>query len=400
MELALLGADRESISLAQAAVQLGHEIIWHGDTETAGENDLPGLSGEDQGDRWEVLLDGAVCDGVIVGRGAVSTDLRAEQLIQLVKNGVAVLTTFPVVDSVLSFYEIDMARGEGGAVVHHYNPLVEQQPILQQCALWVRQGHPELGAVEQILWDRPLDERTCEQVLWHFARDVELLQRVAGRLDRLGAHGSPEEQATYTGLSVQLLGESKTPVRWAVGPVEHSAWPRLVLVGQQGRLQVEFNESGRAVRMETSRAGNVQTSSLDPVPNTSAAVERFANAVAAGDSGSSTWPEALRAMELADTIEISLRRGRMIDVHPQQLTEQLAFRGTMSAVGCAVLLVLPPVLVALGWLAEQAGLPVAGYWPHALLLLLVVFLTLQLVPKFFFSSPTAEEDRHGDLPTD
>ncbi len=86
-------------------------------------------------------------------------------------------------------------------------------------------------------------------------------------------------------------------------------------------------------------------------------------------------------MELADTIEISLRRGRMIDVHHQQLTEELAFKGMMSAAGCGVLLVLPPLLLLVGWLAELIGLPVAHYWPHGLLALLATFLLVQLLPK-------------------
>jgi hypothetical protein len=60
-------------------------------------------------------------------------------------------------------------------------------------------------------------------------------------------------------------------------------------------------------------------------------------------------------MELTDTIEISLRRGRMIDVHRQQLTEELSFRGTMSAWGCGVLMVLPPLLLLAGWIAELLG---------------------------------------------
>ncbi|MCH7751076.1 MAG: hypothetical protein IH898_02825, partial [Planctomycetes bacterium] len=110
-----------------------------------------------------------------------------------------------------------------------------------------------------------------------------------------------------------------------------------------------------------------------------------------GGGSRSTWTDALQAMELADTIEISLRRGRMIDVHHQQLTEELAFKGMMSAAGCGVLLVLPPLLLMVGWLAELIGLPVAHYWPHGLLALLAAFLLLQLLPKLLLHST----EEHG-----
>ena len=79
----------------------------------------------------------------------------------------------------------------------------------------------------------------------------------------------------------------------------------------------------------------------------------------------------------------------MIDIHPQQLTEELAFKGTMSALGCGVLMILPPLLLLLGWLADLAGLPVADYWEHALLAMLSLFLGLQFLPKLF-ASPAAE----------
>ncbi len=375
MKFALLGADEDSIALAQAAVEAGHEIVWCGDLASARVGrDLPWLSVEDLGGQWETLLDRSACEAVFVGRGEVPSDLRAEQVNQLAKHGVAVLATFPLVDSVLSFYEIDMARREGQAVLLHFNPLTQQSPAIEQCARWVVDRHPELGKVEQIIWHRPLSERTRERALWHFSRDVELLGQVAGPLNRLGALGSPDEETTYAGLSVQLLGKSKVPVRWEVGPANQPAQPSLLVVAEKGTLTVEFDEAGQA----------------------SEAVKRLVLAIESEDRASSTWPSALHAMELTDTIEISLRRGRMIEVHDQQLTEQLAFKGMMSAVGCGVLMVLPPLLLVGGWLAEQLGLPVADYWPHVLLALLVAFLAFQLLPKLLLSPPPAGSETESD----
>jgi len=410
MKFALLGADSESVALAEAAEAAGHAIVWCGDlvesdfvegggrkAEGGGRRTEGGLwIGEDLGETWEVLLDQSAVDAVIVGRGQRSASLRSEQVNQLTKNGIAVLTTFPLVDSVLSYYEIDMSRGESNAVLQHFNPLVEQQPILKQCAEWVAGEHPHLGAIEQVVWERPLSERTQQRVLWHFSRDVELLASVAGRLNRLGALGSPDEAATYAGLSVQLLGKSEVPVRWQVGPVEENASSRLVLIAERGRVTVEFNEADCAVQMSVSQQGKTETTVLEEVDSASQAIKRFATAVQADDgsasnSSASTWTRALAAMELTDTIEIALRRGRMIEVHQQQLTEQMAFKGTMSAIGCGVLLVIPPLLLFCGWVAELIGLPVAKYWPHVLLALLTAFLGLQVIPKLLFRDPKNEQ---------
>ena len=86
----------------------------------------------------------------------------------------------------------------------------------------------------------------------------------------------------------------------------------------------------------------------------------------------------------------------MIDVHDQQLTEQMAFKGTMSALGCGLLMVLPPVLIAAGWFAEKAGLPFANYWAHALLALLAVFLAFQLLPRLLLNPTASEQEERGD----
>lgn len=379
MNFALLGTDSESVALAQAAEASGHSLVWCGDI--AEQSPWPA---EDWGAEWEALLDEAAVDGVIVGRGQQPAAIRGEQVNLLTKNGIAVLTTFPLVESVLTYYEIDMSRGESDAVLQHYNPLVEQRPILERAAEWVNAGHPELGPMEQVVWERALGERSRPRVLRHFSRDVELLQAVAGRLHRLGSLGSPDEAATYAGLSVQLLGRSEIPVRWQVGPVEDRVGAQLVLIAERGKLTVEFNEAQEAVQLTVSQQGETETRSIEPVDAAAQALERFVAAAESRSGAASTWSQALAAMELADTIEISLRRGRMIEVHQQQLTEQLAFKGTMSALGCAVLLLIPPLLLFLGWIAELIGLPIAKYWPHALLLLLAAFLSVQLIPKFLF----------------
>ena len=404
MRFALFGTDMESQELFNAARSAGHELVWCGDVQKDGQEiDLSaealehlwedGGWPEDQAESWEALCDPDFCEVVLMGKGTRPSAVCTEQLAQLARQGIAVLTTFPLIDSVLSYYEIDMARSEGGAVLHHYNPLLEQRIILEPIIAWVQKGHPQLGAVEQIVWERPLERRTREQVLWHFARDVELLGQVAGRLDRLGALGSPNVAATYSGLSVQLLGSSQVPVHWSVGPKQQSEYPRLTLVCQQGRVTTELSTAGQSTLAEIFSDGTTNSTSHPVNPAATQVLERFVTAVQSGDSDSSTWSEALHAMELTDTIEISLRRGRMIDIHPQQLTEELAFKGTMSALGCGVLVVLVPLLLTAGWLAELLGFSVAEYWPHTLLVMLALFLLVQFVPKLLLDTNNADSKR-------
>jgi hypothetical protein len=111
----------------------------------------------------------------------------------------------------------------------------------------------------------------------------------------------------------------------------------------------------------------------------------------------STWSAATRAMEVVDAVELSLEKGRTLDVHQQELTERLAFRGTMSALGCGLLLLgfFVFVSVSLFGAAEGKDRPLLfASWPILLLALLAAFLLLQFAPLLVVKksrSPTADE---------
>jgi hypothetical protein len=377
MKLALLGADVESLRLAEAAVAAGHEIVWQADSGV--EDPAASWAGPHAaGGPWEALLDPQTADAVIIGHGPGGDELRAHQVQELARLDRPMLVTFPLFSSVLTYFEVDMARTESGAIVQHFNPLTES-PALADAADWVAEGHPDLGPVEQVLCTRTLADRSRELVLWHFARDVEMLGVVAGRLNRIGAHAGAGDEAAYAALSVQLLGTGEVPVRWSVEPPPSGEGLSLTLVCQLGRVTLEFDSTGRLVNPAS-----------DELVMESTAIDRFIAAVETSDSAASTWLDALHAMELTDSIEISLRRGRMIDVHHQQLTEHLAFKGTMAAAGCGLLFFLVPLVLAISWLAGKFGVPIGQFVPHILLGLLAIFLGLQFLPKLLYREPPAK----------
>jgi len=388
MKLALLGVDPESLRLAEAALKAGHKIVWPADLAAAGSSPQTWTHGHLalRTDAWEDLYDPKTGDAIIVGAGP-DDDIRGRQVQELARMGRPMLVTFPAFRSVLTYYEIDMARSESGAVLQHFNPLLEA-PLLEEAAAWIGSGRPAIGPVEQIVCTRSLSDRSRERVLWHFPRDVELLGRLAGRLNRIGAHGGAGgDAAAYAALSVQLVGPSELPVRWVVEPPVGEEGLNVTFVGQRGRLALAFNRFDQLIGVVQPQASDAIEQPAPEYDPAARAIARFVAAAESGSAAASTWPNALHAMELADSIEISLRRGRMIDVHEQQLTEHLAFKGTMAAVGCGVLVVVIPLMLLVGWIAGQLGIPVADYWPHALLVLLALFLGLQVLPKLLYREP-------------
>jgi hypothetical protein len=378
MKFALLGADAESLPLAAAALAAGHELSWVGDVSGVPSGEFPQLAELDEAEAWEDLLVAETADALIIGRGTATDDLRTRQVQELARLGRPMLVTFPLFTSVLTYFEVDMSRSEGGGLLQHYNPLREAS-ALAPIAIWIAEGHSRFGHIEQIAATRAMVDRSRDQVLRRFAADVDLLSHVAGKLNRIGAHASTGADADYSALSIQLLGAAELPVRWNVEPPAEAEGLALHFICERGRETIWFDADGLVDQ--------------SPIAVATSAVDRFARAIEADDASASTWLQALRAMELTDSIEISLRRGRMIDVHDQQLTEQLAFKGTMSAFGCGLLLLIIPGLLIAGWLAGLVGIPIAEYWPHVLLAILALFLGLQFLPKLLYKSPPTDVER-------
>src|SRR5690606_36085043 len=71
----------------------------------------------------------------------------------------------------------------------------------------------------------------------------------------------------------------------------------------------------------------------------------------AGHEVTPTWLDGCRSVELADTIERSLNKGRVVELHFEDYSEENTFKGTMTSLGCGLLL----AGLVLMFLAAMAG---------------------------------------------
>lgn len=387
MKLALLGTDADILALVDAALAAGHKIGWLGDVRPEDspvlQRTLPGLPVSSD---WESLLDHRLADAVLVGRGTIAEPLRAEQLKRLVADIMPVLAVHPAGTSVLAYYELDMARHEVHGILRHYSPLTGS-PAAAELAAWVAAGDSDIGLVHQIICERQLADCGRENVIRHLARDVEVLREIAGPIRTVSAVGPRMADSSYASLQVQMTGTGAATLRWAVAPstnIESRAV--FTLVGERGTAQLDLH--GEHPQITFVVGGERNTYSTPPFDAARAAIAALAATLPANGTEqsekASTWQSATAAMEVADTIELSLQKGRTIEVHQQRLTEQLAFRGTMAAFGCGLLLLTLFVLVAAGILGDLVfpglRLAVGTLWPIALLAVLALFLLMQAAP--------------------
>jgi hypothetical protein len=404
MKLALLGTDSDILQLVAAATSDGHEIVWVGDVRPADAGALRRFVPEftDCRDDWELLLDRNSADAVLIGRGTSPDDLRAEQLKRLTTEAVPLLVVHPACASVLAYYEVDMARRETGGIVRHYNPIASH-PIISELATWVREGHPAIGPIQRLTCERRVATVDRPHVMASLFRDVELLAAAAGHIRRVSAIGPRASDARFGSLQVQMTCNGPVTLHWTVAPLAGvEANLTLYLVGEEGtvslhgrssRVADEGANSGIEWELVTSHATEDDRQLLAPYDAAATAVRQLADTVATRNDqpriDASTWATATRAMEVADAVELSLEKGRTIEVYQQQFTERLAFRGTMAALGCGLLLfglLVIAIITLLGGVEGKDRPQLLPSWPIILLAVLAFFLLMQTVPLLIAKS--------------
>jgi predicted dehydrogenase len=82
------------------------------------------------------------------------------------------------------------------------------------------------------------------------------------------------------------------------------------------------------------------------------------------------WNDEIRALELNDLARRSIERRRAYSLDFQEATEEVGFKGTMTLIGCALLWLVPVVLLLSAWIPWLGWLVVP---------VLLAFLALQLL---------------------
>lgn len=400
MDFALLGADEHLLKLATAAVAAGHTISSFAEPgEYAAAIQQISPTAELEND-WINLLSSAASDAVIVAPVPITSDaksantLRCEQLRRLAQEGRSMLTIFPVVDDLLFYYELGMIAKDAGGVLQSYVPDAVH-PFLQTLGPLNLSSSVEpsgLGEIERISFERFLEDRSEISVTRQFARDVATMEKLTPGIGRIHALGQNESSA-YEHLIIDLSSATTLPIRWQVQPMSQSSESETTVA----TICLHGDKQTGTLSLAASGTWSYQTDSKiedftnDPATN---AIENFTTSIAnKSPEGAIRWSEAVRAMELADTIEISLRRSRAIEVHTREVDESVIFKGRMASIGCFFLLSIPIITVLLVTLSSMASFlrGAVTNWHYILLGICIIFLLLQLIPKWLLSESDKEK---------
>lgn len=402
MKLALLGCDDETLALVRWAVLAGgHELVAAYDIGNRTDDVTAIAPAAQLGGDWESLVLGTQADAVIVARGLAGLtketgiaddERRAEQLRKLAQAAIPLLVVCPQCEAIVGF-EIEMIRRDANSVIVPLVPGTRNAAIREVVNLVSSGANGPIGAVEQVVFERGLVDRSRASVLTAFARDAAILRQIVGTIRSISATGpaptpgrdplgpKPKELPPLANLNVHVGGEGGLAARWSIVPAHGNEHASLTLIGASGTAVLQMPAEGEW-KLEV--AGAEQTSlSFAPDHGFKEALWRLSHQDEPVGQSEGAWLNACRDQEAAEAIDRSLARGRTIELFNEQHTEEESFKGIMAMGGC-LMLVGALGVVFLATIVEGLRLPLRDwavwrYWPLYLLAPIVVFLMLQLL---------------------
>ncbi len=384
MRFALLGHDEHSAELIAALVRSGQEVTCIWDAEPHRGRLAQAFPNARWLSSWTTLLESPEIDATIVARG-MDEEIRLEQLRLLAQLGSSALVSHPIHRSVLAYFELEMICAETKARLVPYCPW-RYRPGVQRLAEWI--AEPEDSPVvrcEQLVIERSSTSRDSSTVMTAFVRDVDLAMSLVGDLNSLSAMCPRWETIGLANLGVQMTGPAGILVRWSIGPVETVAGLRISLLGPNGKVTLTLPDDASPAELQYPVENESRREVLGNDASCEAALRAFVANIP-GDRTAPDWHLAARGMELADSIELSLRKGKTIALYNTAPSEQGTFKGVMAAAGC-LMLFASLGLILLGLLLARLGVPHADKLPYGVAVLLIAFLLLQSLRFVFPRSP-------------
>jgi myo-inositol 2-dehydrogenase/D-chiro-inositol 1-dehydrogenase len=296
------------------------------------------------------------------------------------------------VDDAEAYYQVALSREETGAVVVPDLP-ARLHPAFERLKRAI-EGQ-ELGAFRGLRIEWPTSSEEGDLARHVFPRLVDAVRALIGEIEALTATGDPPGPRPTASLIVQLRGpdarRAEVRIEQGHGP---DAPARLVVTGAEGSLSLEvtprFEGPSRLVRLIPSQGEDLPLPALDSWGPHEAILSVLAEAITPRDR--EVHPNLLdgtRAMELSEATVRSLRRGRTVDLHYEEISEAGTFKGVMTSIGCVLLLC---VLIALpiALVGPALGVPGTIYIAYAIPPVLILFVLLQLL-RFAVRQPRRTE---------
>lgn len=309
-------------------------------------------------------------EAVIVGGGL---DFRTEALRRVAAAGIAAICLHPPGLDSEPYYMVALSREETGAVIvpglsARLHPGVE--------AIREALSRQELGTFRILRHESHAGPEGVNLAQQAFPRAVDLIRAVIGEVEALTATGDPPGECPTQELVVHLRGPQsrRAEVRITTGPPGPSL---LVAQGTTGSLALEYDPTfPRPARLTHTATDGRETANVLALWDPHAALLDVLTSAASGREVHPNLLDGTRACELGEAVARSLRRGRTVETHYEEISEAGSFKSVMTSFGCVLLLGILVVLPA-ALIGPALGMPWTIYLAYLIPPVLVIFIVSQ-----------------------
>ena len=341
---------------------------------------FPQMSGDPDLESALATLD---IDAALIGG---PLEQRGELLRRAVAQGWNCLSMHPPGLNTDPYYMIDLSGHEFQAVVTPNLPL-RFHPGIQSIRQATTAGG-SAGPVRSVILEISTRATNQSLVLEPFAKWVDVVRLLMGEIENIAAMGFPAGLAPTERLTAQLRGSGERRAEVTIRTADNESHVKLTVTARDQILELQFDpESHSGGRLKWTQINPLRTegqanqSIMEELPDWDCYREMIDVWGLASHRSISTGPslfDGKRSMEVAEGAVRSLRRGRALDLHYEEISETNNFKTIMTSVGCmmvvSIIIILPMIMAG-----PALGLPFTLYLGYLIPILLTGFVVLQLL---------------------
>ncbi len=339
---------------------------------------IPGVEGTDD---LEAALAGKEIDAALVGGGP---DTRGEFLRRAAGQGWTCLCLHPPGGDTDPYYQVALSNHEFGAVIVPDLPWRFHPAITEIRRLTKPDG--EAGPIESVELELHVPATGGSLVLDPFSVWVDLIRVLIGEVENIAAMGVPSGTQPSQRLTVQMRAARDRRAEMTIRADAESDSVRMTVTARNqviqwrsdaprsiaGTLEVRARMAQSA---EIATQGKIELTEWEPA---AVMIDRWAEAARRQAPPVPGLIDGIRCMEVAEGAIRSLKRGRALDLHYEEVSEENNFKTIMTSIGCmmviGIILGLPLILAG-----PALGLPFTLYLGYLIPIGLAVFAALQLL---------------------
>jgi len=319
-------------------------------------------------------IDAALVGGPLADRG--------ELLRRSAGQGWTCLCLHPPGPNTDPYYQVALSNHEFKAVVLPDLPM-RFHPGIAVIRQATSHGGPA-GPVRSLVLEINHPEETQSLVLEPFAAWVDVVRVLLGEIENIAAMGFPAGTSPTERLTAQLRGPADRRAEVIVRTNDKTSCVKLTVTARDQILTLECDPNGPAggrLTVAPVPGGSQEQLVVTELPvwdKNLVMIDQWARAAERQSPPEPGLLDGMRSMEVAEGAIRSLRRGRALDLHYEEVSETNNFKTIMTSAGCmmvvAVLFGLPLILAG-----PALGLHFTLYFGYLIPLAFVAFAVLQVL---------------------